>query len=132
MSVIVVFLRPLGLRLSASPQYTAGDYVMGTLHIGWPEADMLWMMFDSTSIGGLNFSFLNSPEIDAMLLKTRTESDPAARKQAVCDLQAALQQDAPILPIMVAQSFYLVDARVKGAVYSSFLGLNLQNAYKAP
>lgn len=37
---------------TASPMYTDGDYVMGTLHYAWPEADMLHMMFHSSSIGG--------------------------------------------------------------------------------
>ena len=110
---------------SASPQYTAGDYVMGTLHIGWPEADMLWMMFHSSSIGGLNFSFLDNPELDALIEKTRTETDPDARTEAVCEAQRWLQDDAPILPLMVSQFFYVVDSEVMDGRYSSFTGLTL-------
>jgi len=114
---------------SASPQYTEGDYVMGTLHIGWPEADMMYMMFHSDNIGSLNFSFLDNPDLDALLASTRTETDPAVRKENVCAVQRWLQDDAPILPIMVSQFFYVVDSNVVGGRYSSFTGLNLQSAY---
>ena len=65
------------------------------------------------------------------MTKTRTETDAAARKEAVCEAQRWLQDDATILPVMVSQFFYVVDAKVKDGVYSSYIGLNLQNAYLA-
>ncbi|MHB9005152.1 MAG: ABC transporter substrate-binding protein, partial [Coriobacteriia bacterium] len=114
---------------TASPQYTDGDFVMGTLHIGWPEADILYMMFHSTSIGGLNFTRVASPELDALLESTRTSTDPAERQQAVCDTVAWLIDDASVLPLYAGQWFTALQSNLVGSSYSPFTGLNLMDAY---
>lgn len=114
---------------TASPQYTDGDFVMGTLHIAWPEADMLNMMFHSTAIGGLNFQRLANPELDALLNLTRTATDPDERQQAVCDAEAWIIDDASIIPLYAIQWFTALQGNLTGTSYSPFTGLNLMDAY---
>ncbi|MEM5775258.1 MAG: ABC transporter substrate-binding protein, partial [Anaerolineaceae bacterium] len=114
---------------TASPQYTDGDFVMGTLHIAWPEADMLNMMFNSNSIGGLNFQRIASPELDALLNLTRTATDPEERQQAVCDAEAWIIEDASIIPLYAIQWFTALQGNLAGTSYSPFTGLNLMDAY---
>lgn len=114
---------------TASPQYTDGDYVMGTLHYAWPEADMLHMMFHSSSIGGSNFSRVADPELDALLSSTRTLIDPAERQQAVCDTEAWLIENATVLPLYSREWFTALQANLAGTSYSSQTGLNLMDAY---
>ncbi len=114
---------------TASPMYTDGDYVMGTLHYAWPEADMLHMMFHSSSIGGSNFSRVADPELDALLESTRTLIDPVERQKAVCDTEAWLIKEATVLPLYSREWFTALHSNLAGTSYSSQTGLNLMDAY---
>lgn len=107
-----------------------GDHqfsIMGTTGL---EADLMYYMFHSSNIGSSNFCHIADPELDAILDKTRTETDPDARQEAVNQAQQMIVEKAVIIPLYVPINFYALNTRVQGYTYSPKLNaLYLQDAY---
>lgn len=107
-----------------------GDHqfsIMGTTGI---EADLMYYMFHSSNIGSSNFFHNVDPELDAVLDKTRTETDPVARQEAVNQAQQMIIEKAIMVPLYVPINYYAINTRVKGYTYSTKLNaLYLQDAY---
>jgi peptide/nickel transport system substrate-binding protein len=97
----------------------SGNFEMGMMQVGWPDADILYQMFHSSMIGALNLSQLNDPELDEMLTKTRTTLDPEVRQQWVDDSQRYITEHAFMAPLMSPLSYYAVNNRVEGEIYST-------------
>lgn len=107
----------------------SGNYAMGMMTFGWPEADILYMMFHSSGIGALNFGLVKDAELDALLEKTRAETDPAVRQQLVNDAQQYLVEHAYMAPLFATKVFLAVSNRVEGEAVSTGPILFTHDAY---
>jgi len=63
---------------------------------------------------GLNFGQYASRQVDDLLGRVRTTWDPAQQAQLYAELQAALTQDVPGVPLYFPVVHYVVDARLRG------------------
>jgi peptide/nickel transport system substrate-binding protein len=112
-----------------SPQYVGGDYTVGTLEIGWPEADILYLWFHSSAIGALNWNRVQDPTLDALLEKTRTLTDATERQAAVRDAQFYIADHAFMFPIFAFKDFLVVSNKLDGVQWSPLAGLVLSDAF---
>ncbi len=112
-----------------SPQYVDGDFLAGTLEIGWPEADILYLWFHSSQIGALNWPRTTIPELDTLLATTRTLTDAAERQAAVNEAQKVIAEQSYIIPIFAFKAFSPLSNKVVGAQYSDFTGILYPDAY---
>jgi peptide/nickel transport system substrate-binding protein len=112
-----------------APIVFGGEYQMTTMGIGWPEADIMYMMFHSTNIGGINFAYISDPTLDEMLMRTRTEIDPATRQAAVNESYQYIMEQAYMVPLLGTMSFQAVHNDFQGLEFSSYTGILLPNAY---
>jgi len=98
--------------------------------LGYSEADLMYLTFHSTMIGGLNLSYLNDPEMDALLDQSRAESDQTARQEILNQLQQKIAEEAYVVPLFAPMAFIAASQRVQGVVYYPQLGsFDLSAAY---
>jgi peptide/nickel transport system substrate-binding protein len=97
-----------------------------------PEADILWAMFQSSQIGGFNYAGVNDPELDAILDRTRTETDPAARQEAVDEAQKRIVEQAYTIPLYVPINYIAINSKIAGYRFSNIRFLDLDSAYFLP
>lgn len=108
-----------------------GDYDVMTNGYSYPEADVLYLFFHSSNMGGgLNYGQLADPALDAMLEATRTTMDPAARQEVVNQVQQYIVEQAYWVPIYNAYGNTVLSNNVRDAFWSDALnGLVYNNAY---
>jgi peptide/nickel transport system substrate-binding protein len=99
-----------------------GDYTIACGGWLYPEADILWLIFHSSMINALNVSRLNSTEMDTLLDTTRTETDPAARQEAVNQAQQWIIENAIYVPLYTPINHIVVSGRVKNYAYDPIYG----------
>ena len=104
-----------------SPQYLSGDFQIGTLEVGWPEADILYLWFHSSQIGTFWGPQVGDPELDKILELTRTSTDPVKRQEYVNQAQDYIAKNLLLIPILAMPSFNALNNRVVGAKFSEFL-----------
>jgi peptide/nickel transport system substrate-binding protein len=77
------------------------DYDLIVLSINWtPEPNMPLGMFTCAQVGGWNFPGYCNSEYDELYSLQSQESDPAARKQMVWDLQQMIFDDKPYIMLI--------------------------------
>ena len=111
------------------PKILGGEYQISMFGMTYPEADVLYLMFHSSQIGGFNYAFVNNPELDAILDRTRSETDPAARQEAVNEAQKFIAEQAYTLPLYAPINFWVLNSRVKNYVFNPTIGFILADAY---
>ncbi|MCP4693667.1 MAG: hypothetical protein GY859_36870, partial [Desulfobacterales bacterium] len=92
----------------------SGKYqISGYRNMDFPDpGPPLYVVFDSKS--PINFMHYKSAEMDRLLHEQRIETDPAARKKALCDVARLINRDAPIL-YRGGHTFYAISkSSVKG------------------
>ena len=93
------------------------EYELQAFTIGWiadypdPE-NFLDLLFHSQSVE--NHTRYSNPSVDALLEAARVESDADARLAIYGEVEQAIVNDAPCLPIYFDQDYYLVKPRVEG------------------
>ena len=81
------------------PQMMKGDYNASVLGISYTTADLLYMVLSSANVGaGLNLSQFKDPAIDALLEKTRTETDPAKQAAIETEIQKVRRRQRHLWP----------------------------------
>ena len=110
------------------PLVMGGEYDISMFGMTHSEADILWLMFHSSQIGGFNYAFVDDPTLDEILDRTRTEIDPAARQQAVDEAQAYLVEQAYFIPLYAPMNYMAVSARVQDYRFSDLLTLQIDAA----
>ena len=113
----------------AIPIILGGEYDITMFGMTYPEADILWLMFHSSQIGGFNYAFVNNPELDEILDRTRTEIDPAARQQAVDEAQKLIVEQAYTIPLYAPINYTAINSKVKDYLFTNLRGLDLDSAY---
>ena len=75
----------------------AGEYVMLTL--GWivdyPDPENFYILFETKGIPDPNGSRYSNPEVDALIQKLRTETNPDKRKDLAYKIEKILQEECP-------------------------------------
>jgi peptide/nickel transport system substrate-binding protein len=117
----------------ANQKILSGDYTITAAGWDYPEADLMWLIFHSSMIGALNLSQLNSPELDAILDRTRTETDPTLRQDAVNEAQKWIVENAIYVPLYTSINHLVVNSRVKNYLYDPVFGsFYFNDAYIQP
>jgi len=93
-----------------------GDYQLGIGFYDFPEADVLYTFYHSSGIGGFNVSQVNDPVLDAILDRTRNETDAVARQQAVNEAQQTIVEQAYVVPMITMEEYFPLSGRISGAV----------------
>lgn len=79
------------------------------------DADLvLPRLFTEAAIGGMNFSFFHSPELDDLFAKGRATYDDAERKGYYEEAVKILADEAPWCPLYVPSAFCLTNANLQG------------------
>ena len=112
-----------------APKVFAGDYEICSMGIGWPDADLMYMMYHSSNIGAVNFAFTQDPDLDALLEKARTEIDQAAHQQAVNAAYKMVQDKAYMIPLFNEVYIYAISKDFKGVVTSPYIGFVFSDVY---
>lgn len=111
------------------PIILGGDYDITMFGMTAPEADIMWAMFHSSQIGGFNYAMVNDPTLDAILDRTRTETEPDARQAAVSEAQKYIVEQAYLIPLYVPVNYMAISTAVKDYRFSDIRGLDLDSAY---
>lgn len=61
-----------------------------------------------------NYGKYNNAEFDALMKKSYTEEDPAARSKTLHEAETILMRDQPVAPFLTQADLWLVSNRVKG------------------
>jgi peptide/nickel transport system substrate-binding protein len=112
-----------------APVVFGGEYEITTMCIGWPEADIMYMMYHSANIGGINFAYYEDAKMDELLMATRTETDPAARQEAVNEAYHYIVDNALLIPTLGTVAYQAVHTDFQGLEFSSYTGIVLTDAY---
>lgn len=89
-----------------------GDFELSFLTYAFPDPDILYLLFHSSQIGGLNHVRVNDPELDALLEKGRITLDADERKQVYADIQEIVVEEAYWVPIYTNKLLHIVNDRV--------------------
>jgi peptide/nickel transport system substrate-binding protein len=104
----------------------SGDYQLAIAGLGYGDADLMYLAFHSSMIGACcNFSYLNDPDLDALLEASRTTSDPTERQEVLNQLQQTILEQAYIVPLITPERYRAINNRWQGVKYSDAL-INLQ------
>jgi peptide/nickel transport system substrate-binding protein len=112
-----------------APKVFSGDYEICTMGIGWPDADVLYMMYHSSQIGAVNFAFTQDPELDALLQTARTETEIKAHQEAVNAAYKMIQDKAYMVPLFNIKAFYAIGKDFKGVETSPYIGIIYSDMY---
>jgi peptide/nickel transport system substrate-binding protein len=85
------------------------------------DLDGLYALFHSSNIGGnFNWSMLNDPEVDQMLLQGREESDPDKRKDIYLKLEQKLLDEAVSVNLVDELSTFVMRSNVYGLQFNGY------------
>ncbi len=107
-----------------------GDYTMSAMGITMMDGDVLYVTLHSSNIGANNMSRYDSPELDAILERTRSALSEEERMEAFIEAQKLIVEEAILMPIIAPVNYVIVSNRIKGYVFSTFNNsLFLESAY---
>jgi len=112
-----------------SEQTMTGEYEISVNGIGWQDSLLLFAMYHSMMIGGFNASFVEDPELDALLDELMFAPDGETHLSASADAQKYIIEHAYVVPLYTSKAFDGLSSRVQGWVFSSEGSLYLDNAY---
>ena len=92
---------------------TKGEYELSFLAYSYSDPDILFLLFHSSQIGGLNHVRAKNTELDRLLEEGRTTIDPEKRKQVYAGIQKIVVENAYWAPIYAEKNFYVVNSRVQ-------------------
>jgi peptide/nickel transport system substrate-binding protein len=98
---------------------TKGEYDLSFLSYSYSDPDILFLLFHSSQIGGLNHVRAQNTELDRLLEKGRTTIDPDERKQVYAGIQKIVVENAYWAPIYAEKNFYVVNSRVQDVKLSN-------------
>ena len=112
-----------------SEQTMTGEYEIAVNGIGWQDSLLLFAMYHSMMIGGFNASFVEDPELDALLDGLMFAPDGETHLQASADAQRYIIEQALVVPLYTSMTFSALGNRVQGWAFSSEGSLYLDDAY---
>lgn len=110
-------------------QAQKGDYELYCGQINNPDADLLSMMFHSSQIGALNFSFASDPVLDKLIEDTQTAVSIDSRQAAIEKAETYIVENALFVPVASPTLFEALSKRVQGELWTVFGEMNWFDAY---
>ena len=108
-------------------QMLAKEYDFGVLGYGYPDADILFLVYSSKGAIPIVGS---DPALDEILDLTRSTVDPLERQQYVTEAQIMIIEQAYIVPLYASNGYFAVNSNVAGITYPQGSGSPyLFNAY---
>lgn len=96
----------------------AGEQTAEMMGYTYTNPDIAFVWFHSSNIGtGLNFSHLNDPKLDALIVKGRTTMDDKARAQVYQEIQKYLVDVAVWVPLWIDKYTTAYDNKIQGAKF---------------
>jgi peptide/nickel transport system substrate-binding protein len=114
-----------------APLVFQGQYQATMMGIGWPDADVLYLMYSTASLGGTNFAFVEDATMDDLLSRARSETDPVKQQQVVDDAFKYIQDQAYAVPLVIPTSFVAIHNDFQGIIVSPYIGIVISEAYYA-
>ncbi|MFE8695750.1 ABC transporter substrate-binding protein [Cytobacillus sp. FJAT-53684] len=119
--MVQAMLKDVGINVSIQSleagtlieKVSQGDYQMSFLAYSYIDPDILYLLFHSSQIGGLNHVRVQNSELDDLLEKGRTTIDPEERKQVYAQVQEIVVENAYWAPIYAEKVFFVVNKRVQ-------------------
>ncbi|WP_188454708.1 peptide ABC transporter substrate-binding protein [Virgibacillus oceani] len=108
-----------------------GNYQVGRM--GWIADfnDAINFLEIFQSVGGNNYTNWENEEYSALLEKSRTETDPDARREILREAEALFMEELPLAPIYFYTNLWLNKDYVKGIEVSPMGSFNLKWGYIA-
>jgi peptide/nickel transport system substrate-binding protein len=111
------------------PKDQKGDFDVSFMGMTYSNEDMMYMIFHSSQIGGMNFTQVKDENLDKLLDETRTETDPAKEQAAVNEAAKYITDNALVVFLYTPTNFAAISKSVQGYVFSTkTLGLYLEDA----
>lgn len=106
-----------------------GNYQVGRM--GWNADfnDAINFLEIFQSVGGNNYTNWESEEYSDLIEKSRTETDPEARKQILRDAEALFMEELPIAPIYFYTNVWVQNEKVKNVEVSPLGGIQYKWGY---
>lgn len=104
-----------------------GTHQANLIGYTYANPDIVHLWFHSSNIGtGLAHSHFDSPELDALIERSRTETDDAVRLEAYAEIQRFIADQALWVPFYINDNYIATSASLKGEVVhpDGFLLLN--------
>jgi peptide/nickel transport system substrate-binding protein len=94
----------------------AGEHNAEFLGYTYTSPDIFFLWFHSSNIGtGLAFSHYKDPELDKMIVASRTETSPQKRLEIYRDLQKFVVDKALWVPLFINTNYVAIQPNVQGA-----------------
>lgn len=134
--MVQAMLKDVGINLNIQSmeagtlieKVSQGEYDLSFLAYSYSDPDILYLLFHSSQIGGLNHSRVKNAELDELLEKGRITIDPEERKQVYARIQEIVVENAYWAPIYAEKIFYVVNSRVQDVKLSN-VSIEYQDAW---
>lgn len=118
--IIQAMLKEIGIEINIQSMEQAtliekageGDFELSFLSYSYNDPDVLYMLFHSSQIGGLNHTRVNNADLDALLEQGRTEMDLEKRKEIYIQAQKIIVDEAYWTPLYTDKVFHVINKRV--------------------
>jgi peptide/nickel transport system substrate-binding protein len=98
---------------------TSGDYNIAVVDFGWDNYSVLWAFYNSRTIGALNWTRTNDPDLDNFLNGMVFTADPNVIEGARVAAQVRIVEKAYSVPLYTPYRYYAVSNRIEGEVFMS-------------
>lgn len=111
--------------------FVEGKYTLGISDISWSNSAVLFAMFDSLEIGGLNYSHVRNPTLDKYLSGMLFATTPDANIASGNAAQEYIVKQSIIIPLYNKKLYVAINKQVRGVVFSKYTTdpLSLVTAY---
>ena len=107
-----------------------GDYEIAIFNYGYGSGGILPIIFHSKMEGVMNPAHVNDPELDLLLDKVNTETDPAKQQEVLNQVQQIIMEKAYMLPLYNPTSYITLSKKVQNFIFSTKNNnLYLEDAY---
>jgi peptide/nickel transport system substrate-binding protein len=96
----------------------SGNFESTIMGFGYPDWDVVVLLFASKEAGGAGDFFVTDPKWDELLKATRTNVDPAARQAAINAADKYMMQNAFLISFAATKTYIGMNKRIGGFILS--------------
>lgn len=119
--IVQAMLKEIGIEINIQMMESAtliekageGDYEISFMAYSYNDPDVLFILFHSSQIGGLNHVRANNKELDALLEQARVAMDPEERNNLYVEAQKIIVEEAYWVPVYSEKIFHIVNSRLQ-------------------
>lgn len=124
--IVQAMLKEIGVEIKIQTMEEAtliektasGDYELSFLGYDYNDPDILYLLFHSSQIGGLNIARVQNEELDKLLEDGRNEMDVDKRIEIYHEAQKLIVEEAYWTPIYTDNIFHVINKKVHGVKHS--------------